>query len=130
MVLRLAAGIELRDDPIALSVLEEGVVTKEFLSLDHTAKWFREEGYYPSDVIDRSTLGEWEAAGGKDSAERASERVRSILSSHEPEPLEESVAAYLREVMQQEALEAGLEALPELALDDTQVEALEGSSTG
>jgi len=130
MVLRLAAGIELRDDPIALPVLEEGVVTKEFLSLDHTAKWFREEGYYPSDVIDRSTLGEWEAAGGKDSAKRATERVRSILSRHEPQPLEESVAAYLREVIQQEAVEAGLEALPELALDEKQVESLEGSPTG
>ncbi len=116
LVLRLAAGIELRDDPIALPVLEEGLVTKEFLSLDHTAKWFRQEGYYPSDVIDRATLGEWEAAGGKDAATRASERVRSILSQHEPQPLEAPVATYLSEIMQREAREAGLDGLPELKL--------------
>jgi trimethylamine--corrinoid protein Co-methyltransferase len=118
LVLRLAAGIELRDDPIALPVLEEGLVNKEFLSLDHTAKWFRQEGYYPSDVIDRATLGEWEASGAKDSATRASERVRSLLRSHRPEPLEESVADYLLEVMSAEARQAGLDVLPYVALGE------------
>ena len=117
LVLRLAAGIELRDDPIALPILEEGLVAKEFLSLEHTAKWFRQEGYYPSDVIDRATLGEWEAAGAKDSATRASERVLSILTRHEPEPLDASVTTYLEEIMQSEAREAGVGGLPELAME-------------
>lgn len=117
LVQRLASGIELRDDPIALPVLEEGLVSKEFLSLDHTAKWFRQEGYYPSDVIDRATLGEWEAAGAKDAATRASERVRSILASHEPQSLDESVADYLHEIMHGEAIAAGLDGLPALDLD-------------
>ena len=130
LVLRLASGIELRDDPIALPVLEEGLVSKEFLSLDHTAKWFRQEGYYPSDVIDRATLGEWEAAGAKDAAVRASERVKSILSRHRTEPLESSVEDYLREIMAREAREAGLEAIPELALDERYSDKMAASSTG
>lgn len=129
LVLRLAAGIELRDDPIAMPVLEEGLVSKEFLSLDHTAKWFRQEGYYPSDVIDRATLGEWEAAGAKDSATRASERVLSILTHHEPKPLEASVAAYLEEIMQGEAREAGVDTLPELSLDERYEGAVKATST-
>ena len=129
LVLRLAAGIELRDDPIALPVLEEGLVSKEFLSLDHTAKWFRQEGYYPSDVIDRATLGEWEAAGAKDSATRASESVLSILSHHEPKPLEASVAAYLEEIMQGEAHEAGVDTLPALSLEARYEGAVKAAST-
>ena len=85
--------------------------------MEHTAKWFRQEGYYPSDVIDRATLGEWEAAGAKDSATRASERVLSMLTGHEPEPLDGSVATYLEEIMRSEAREAGVDALPELAME-------------
>ena len=127
VVLRLASGIELRDDPIALPVLEEGLISKEFLSLDHTAKWFRQEGYYPSDVIDRSTLGEWEAAGAKDSATRASE---SILSHHEPDSVEPSVEGYLREIMEREAREAGLDALPALELDERYLDATVASTSG
>ena len=130
LVQRLAGGIELRDDPIALPVLEEGLVNKEFLSLDHTARWFRQEGYYPSEVIDRSTLGEWEAAGAKDSATRASERVRSILIHHEPTPLETSIAAYLEEIMQREAREVGLDNLPELSLDQSYGGSVTVRSTG
>jgi trimethylamine--corrinoid protein Co-methyltransferase len=130
LVLRLASGIELRDDPIALPVLEEGLISKEFLSLDHTAKWFRQEGYYPSDVIDRSTLGEWEAAGSKDSAVRASERVESILSHHEPDSVEPSVEGYLREIMEREAREAGLDALPALELDERYLDATVASTSG
>ena len=47
MALRLASGIELRDDPIALPLISEALEKKEFLSLPHTARWFRKEAYSP-----------------------------------------------------------------------------------
>jgi trimethylamine--corrinoid protein Co-methyltransferase len=112
MVLRLTSGVALRDDPIALPVLEAGIETKDFLSLAHTGRWFRKEAYYPDEVVDRATFGEWKSLGGKDAAARASERVEKLLASHEPEPLEESLRSFLREVMLAEAQQAGLEDLP------------------
>ena len=114
MALRLASGISLRDDPIAFPVLEEGVETTDFLSLPHTLKWFREEAYFPSDVIDRRTLEEWRKGGKKDALARASEKLESILEKHAPERLDEGLARWLRDLMLSEARRYGMDALPEL----------------
>jgi trimethylamine--corrinoid protein Co-methyltransferase len=124
LVLRLTRGIELRDDPIALPILAEGIETKEFLSLSHTSKWFREEAYYPDEVIDRATLGEWEELGRKGAAVRASERVKKILSSHETAPLDASVRRYLEELIGNEARKAGVEELPGLPSEVSELSAV------
>jgi len=118
MALRLASGIELRDDPIALPLISEALEKKEFLSLPHTARWFRKEAYFPDAVIDRDTLEEWESKGGRDAAERASRRVESILDGHTPEPLDEDVRAFIEGLMEKEAARVGMAGLP----------AVEGSS--
>jgi trimethylamine--corrinoid protein Co-methyltransferase len=112
LALRLTEGIEIRDQPIALPMLEEAIETKEFLSLPHTAKWFREEAYIPDKVIDRATLGEWEELGSLDAAKRASDRVEELLANHTPEPLPEDVQAELVEIMMADARALGQEELP------------------
>jgi trimethylamine--corrinoid protein Co-methyltransferase len=112
MALRLTAGIELRDDPIALQLISEALGKKEFLSLPHTSKWFRKEAYFPHPVIDRSTLEEWEKDGGKDAATRATGRVEQLLAEHAPEPLDGQVVGYLVELMEREAKRAGMDSLP------------------
>ena len=113
MAKRLAGGIALRDDPIALPVIEEGVATRDFLSLPHTLRWFREEAYAPGEVIDRGSLDEWRRKGKKDAHARAGERVEAILSRHAPQPLDEDIARRLREIMLAEARRCGMEELPE-----------------
>jgi trimethylamine--corrinoid protein Co-methyltransferase len=114
MALRLASGITLREEPAALPVLEEALEGKQFLSLSHTLKWFRTEGYMPADVIDRGTLDEWRRAGRKDAFLRASSRVEDLLARHHPEPLPESTTARLREIMEREARSHGMDRLPRL----------------
>lgn len=114
MAHRLAAGIELRDDPIALPLIETAIGKKEFLSLPHTKRWFREEAYFPDPVIDRATLEEWRDAGGADAAKRAAARVEKLLGSHTPEPLDTAVRDYLTEIMAAEAKRAGMDTLPAL----------------
>jgi trimethylamine--corrinoid protein Co-methyltransferase len=113
MALRLAAGIDLREDPIVpLDLMRQGIERKSFLSLPHTMKWFRAEAYFPDEVIDRNALDEWQKQGGKDAMRRASERVDRILGSHRPEPLDDAVAAHLRELMEMEAKRFGMTKLP------------------
>ncbi len=114
MAIRLAAGIELRDDPIVpLDLMREGIERKSFLSLAHTAKWFRKEAYFPGEVIDRSALDEWQKQGSKDAMRRATEQVEKSLASHEPEPLDGGVLAHLKELMETEAKRFGMRKLPE-----------------
>jgi trimethylamine--corrinoid protein Co-methyltransferase len=112
MALRLTRGIAFRDDPIALPLIEKALERKEFLSLPHTAKWYREEAYFPNEVIDRSTLEEWEAKGSASAAERAHESVEKILAQHEPEPLDGAVRAHLTELMARDAKRYGMDRLP------------------
>lgn len=109
---RLTHGIEIRDEPIALDLIEEAIDDRNFLSLPHTAKWFRHETYYPDAVIDRATLGEWEEAGRLDSGQRAHARVRELLASHETEPLAEDIREQLLDLMLRDAREVGLAELP------------------
>jgi trimethylamine--corrinoid protein Co-methyltransferase len=112
MALRLTKGIVLRDDPIALPLIETALEGKEFLAMPHTAKWYREEAYFPNEVIDRSTLEEWESMGGLNAASRASARVEKLLSDHEREPLDDSVRAHLTELMERDAKRYGMDKLP------------------
>jgi trimethylamine--corrinoid protein Co-methyltransferase len=112
MAMRVAAGITVRDDPIAQPIIEESLATNEFLSLIHTFKWFREEAYIPDKIIDRGSVEGWRKEGKKDALARASARVKEILSSHTPEPLEEDVGTYLKELMESEARRYGMDQLP------------------
>jgi trimethylamine--corrinoid protein Co-methyltransferase len=112
MALRLARGVELHDDPIAIDLMEEGIARKSFLALPHTMKWFRKEAYFPDEVIDRNALDEWRKLGSKDAMRRASEKVERLLASHEAEPLDPAVLAHLKELMTHEAKRFGMKELP------------------
>jgi len=109
---RLTHGIEIRDQPIALNLIEDAIDEKNFLSSPHTAKWYRHEAYYPDEVIDRATLGEWEEEGRLDSGMRAHARVAELLATHEIEPLADDLRAQLMEIMLRDARDHGVEELP------------------
>lgn len=113
MALRLAGGIELREDPIVPSeLMREGIERGSFLSLPSTVKWFRKEAYFPDEVIDRSALDEWQKQGSKDAARRSAERVEQILAAHKPEPLDDAVRAHIKGLMEAEARRFGMKELP------------------
>ena len=97
MALRAARGIERREETV-LDVVRAGLEAEQFLGLAHTRRWFREELLMPGTPIDRSVGELWEAGGRKTAAERAHDEVRRILAADAPPPLEEAVAAELREL--------------------------------
>jgi trimethylamine--corrinoid protein Co-methyltransferase len=88
-----------------------------FLSHPHTKKWFREELYIPSEVIDRDTLEAWEKKGSKSTWERAKDRVDSLLTQYQPSPISDEVRKELRDLTTREANRAGMEKLPDLSYD-------------
>jgi trimethylamine--corrinoid protein Co-methyltransferase len=118
MAYRLIRGIEFRDveDPsgevLALNLLKEVTSEKHFLTSPHTLKWFKKESFFPSEVIDRSNLGDWEKSGKKTAKERAKEKVKKILSTHQPKLLPQEVTAELTKIMQSQARLQNLEQLP------------------
>jgi len=94
MARRVVRGIRVDDDTLAVDAVSEAVETGDFLALDHTARHFRREFWFPR-LMDRYRYGEWKAAGGKSLADRVWDRVREIITGPRAPALPESVLARL-----------------------------------
>jgi trimethylamine--corrinoid protein Co-methyltransferase len=97
MARHMARGIRVNDEALAVDVIGQGSVPGDFLSLDHTARHFREEFWFPR-LMDRFRYGEWQAAGSKTMADRVGERLRQLLAQHRAPALSPSVVAKLDRV--------------------------------
>ena len=117
MAKRLIAGIDGRQTPIALDIIQELGHKTDYLDHPHTIKWFREELYIPSKVIDRDTLETWEKKGSKSTWERAQDRVDDLLAKYQPSPMSSEVKKELRDITTRAANKAGMKKLPSLPKD-------------
>jgi trimethylamine--corrinoid protein Co-methyltransferase len=113
MAKRLVAGMAEREIPLGLDVIRQVGHTGNFLTTRHTRRWFREELFIPSGVIDRDFRRNWEAKGSLDAAARAHRRVEEVIAAYEPRPLPDDVARELEEITLRAARAAGMESLPE-----------------
>ena len=113
MANRLIAGINCREESLGFELLSEFAESKLFLTAEHTRKYFREEVYYPSDVIDRGTHGEWEKKGSLSAAERAHAKVRAILEKPELNIPDAAIVKELETIMTIDAKKHGLDKLPD-----------------
>ncbi|MBN1483227.1 MAG: trimethylamine methyltransferase family protein [Chloroflexia bacterium] len=114
MAKRLVAGIDPRTEPIALDLMRKLGHRADYLAESHTLKWFRQEQYIPSDVIDRGSLDAWQKKGSKTAFERAKDRVRELLERYEPSPISTELRAELRRIATRAAQKFGLDELPPL----------------
>lgn len=114
MAKRLVAGIQAREEPIALDLMRELGHRADYLAQPHTLRWFRQELYIPSEVIDRGSLEAWKRRGAKTAFERARDRVRQLLATYQPSPLPSALRRELREITAAAARRFGLETLPSL----------------
>jgi trimethylamine--corrinoid protein Co-methyltransferase len=80
-------GIQVSEESLAEKLIRDLGPGGHFLNSRHTLKWFREEQFLPSTIIDRLTTSIWQEKGSKDSYQRAKEEVKRILSEHKSEDL-------------------------------------------
>lgn len=114
MAKRFVAGIEVRDEPIALDIMRKLGHRADYLADPHTLKWFGRELYLPSEIIDRASLDGWQRRGGRTTAERASERVARLLSGYRPPSVPSELRADLRAIATRAARRFGMTELPPL----------------
>jgi len=91
-------GVEINDETLALDLIDEVGPDGQFLDSDHTLKHFRER-WYPQ-LFERDNYDGWLAKGSKTLAERAAERVSTILAQHKPEPLPEDAARAVHAIVE------------------------------
>jgi trimethylamine--corrinoid protein Co-methyltransferase len=87
VALRLARGIEVDDEHIALDLIKEVGWQGNYLAQTHTAQHFRREYFLPK-LLKRDSRQAWERKGSKTALDLARERVRAILAKHEARPLD------------------------------------------
>jgi len=113
MAYRLIRGISLRELPLIQDLFENFTQDTEFLTKDHTRKWYQQEHTYPL-VIDRDTYDTWAALGKKSMVTRASEEVAKLLSENPPNLLDADVRKDLEDVMLADAKANDVPEIPKL----------------
>lgn len=87
---RLARGIEVTDQTLALDVIKGIGFDGTYLAEAHTSDHFRQELFMPS-LFSRDAFDAWQTSGEKTAIDHAAERVRKILAEHQPRVLDQTV---------------------------------------
>lgn len=85
----LLRGMDVSGETLAVDVIDAVGPGGEYVTSDHTLNHFR-EGWFPEVVGDRNVYDKWVNEGSKTLGDRANEKVRHILETHEPQPLPEA----------------------------------------
>jgi trimethylamine--corrinoid protein Co-methyltransferase len=99
MMLRMAEGIAVTDDTIAMDVIRQVNFAGNYLVEQHTRRRFRQEHYIPQLLV-REGYQAWENEGSKTVLDRARERVREILDAHQPRELDPAVEKDLNQYLE------------------------------
>ena len=94
---RVVDGFDMNEETLALKVIDQAGPSGHFLTDPHTVKHFRKETWIPR-LLDRNNFQNWEAEGKTTLLDRVNRRVKEILDTHQPEPLDEKMVRELRKI--------------------------------
>jgi trimethylamine--corrinoid protein Co-methyltransferase len=99
---RIAAGIRVDQDTLALEAIKQVGIGGNYLGQGHTRRHMRE--VWRPRLLDRSMWDAWAASGREGAFEKASAHVEQLLGSHEVAPLDDVTSGVLDRIV----VEAGL----------------------
>jgi len=98
MVKRFCRGIRIDEEHLAIDVLHKVGPGGNFISEIHTLNHFRKEQWRPS-LINRERYETWYKGGSTTLKDRVNERVKSILNTHKPRPIEDKKRVKILEII-------------------------------
>jgi trimethylamine--corrinoid protein Co-methyltransferase len=102
MVKRLIQGIEDHGTPFASEILKDYEIKQELLSHPSTLKYFREELFFPSSVVDRMTRDSWKNNGSKSARRRAKETIEKLVKSKPVKQIDDNLMKELDNIVKNE----------------------------
>lgn len=81
MAFRIARGIEVNEETLALDVIDKVGPQGHFLTHPHTNKHFRTETWEP-ELLNRVAFESWQSAGSKTLGEKVKEKTRYLIENH------------------------------------------------
>jgi len=106
MIKHTLQGIPVNDETLAVDVIREVGIGKDFLSHETTFKHMRSQSQ--PELIDRRMREDWLADGSKDLYQRALEEAKHILETHEPDPLSQEASTTIRSIVEDAEAELGV----------------------
>ena len=99
MALRIARGIEVNDETLALDLIRQVNFSSHYMAEPHTVRYFRTEHYIPK-ILVREPTETWEKEGKKTMLDRARERIHTIEANHQPRQLDPAVEKALQDYLE------------------------------
>jgi trimethylamine--corrinoid protein Co-methyltransferase len=99
IVYRIAQGIEVNDNTLALDIIRKVGPGGHFLAERHTLENLRREHFIP-ELTDRRSFETWLKDGAKDIVKIAKEKVKLILQKHKVQPLEREVQKEIKNIIE------------------------------
>ena len=96
MASRLARGIDVSQETLALDLIKEVGWTGNYLAQPHTARHHRRE-HFRSKLLRRDPRKAWQGKGSKTALDLARERVDAILAAHQPRELDPAIQRELQD---------------------------------
>jgi len=96
---RILRGFAVDEEHLAGDVIAAVGPAGNFLSEPHTIKHYRKEFWLPDQLWTRQPYDTWAAEGGKDFEQRAIERVRQLLATHQPPPMDPKLQAEIDRIV-------------------------------
>lgn len=99
MAFRIARGIEVNEDTMALEIIDRVGPQGHFLTQEHTNKYFRTEMWEP-EMLNRVPFEAWEDAGRKPLGERVKEKTRDIIKNHRTPEVPEAARKEIESILE------------------------------
>ena len=106
MILYSLKGVPVNDVTLAVDVIKEMGIGKDYLSHQTTHVYMRSQS--PARLIDRRMREDWEAAGSTDAYKRAHDKMINILETYEPPKLSDDVLKNVRSIVVDAEKELGV----------------------
>jgi len=99
MMVRFVQGMDVNDDTLALDTIYKVGPEGNFLAEKHTLEHTKDV-WIPM-ITDPSPYGRWKEKGAKSVVDVAREKVKEILATHKPTPLDRDVKERLAEIIKE-----------------------------
>jgi len=104
---RIAGGFEVNAETLATDIVKLVGPAGNFLAEPHTVEHFRRELWLPSQLWTRESFDGWQSQGCSSFAERLTEHVNSILTTHMPQPLDDALSEEIDRIVKHAKHELG-----------------------
>jgi len=100
MVNRMREGIKITEDTLALDVIRRVGIGGTFLGERHSLSHYIKE-HVQADITYRHSSGTWQKMGSKSMEERAGEKAKELMETHQVVPLDRDIQQQLHEIVKE-----------------------------